>query len=284
MRYRRRISGRPCTVLTACCTVALAILLLAGISWAQDPLELEETTAPVSKGDWGLAVTPYAWFAAQASDVGGAELRQSFNDLASITNLGFQARLLARYKWVLFNADWTYADQKSETAIGRTSIDMRLDQHILDLKVGGKVHDTRTAAQDGGVGIWVAAGARYWDNSVDFTITTQPIFPGNDPSVTTEKTGQTYWDPVLGLVFQWPATPKVGFAVRATGGGLGIGNASTYMWDAEFAALFRLSRRFLLTAGYRTFKYDRKDGEGEDEVRQKVTVMGPFIGLSFGIF
>lgn len=84
--------------------------------------------------------------------------------------------------------------------------------------------------------------------------------------------------------FQWPVTPKVGFAVRATGGGLSIGNASTYMWDAEFAALFRLSRRFLLTAGYRSFKYDRKDGEGEDEVRQKVSVTGPTIGLSLGIF
>jgi hypothetical protein len=32
--------------------------------------------------NWSFSFTPYAWFAAQSSDVGGAELRQSFNDLA----------------------------------------------------------------------------------------------------------------------------------------------------------------------------------------------------------
>ncbi len=284
MIHRPWASPHLRTILTVCSIVILAISSLPGRIQAQDPLELEGATGPVNKEDWGLAITPYAWFAAQASDVDNATLRQSFNDLASITNIGFQARLLARYKWVTFNADWTYADQRSGAGIGRTSVDIQLNQHILDMKVGGKVHDSRTSAQDGGVGIWVAGGARYWDNNVDLTITTQPIIPSNDPSVDTVQTGQTWWDPVLGLAFHWPVTPKVSFAVRATGGGLGIGNASTYMWDAEFTALFQLSRRFLLSAGYRSFKYDRKDSEGEEEVRQKVTVMGPTIGLSFGIF
>ncbi len=56
------------------------------------------------------------------------------------------------------------------------------------------------------------------------------------------------------------------------------------MWDAEFAALFRLSRRLLLSAGYRQFKYKRADGTGDDEIVQSVTVVGPSIGLSIGIF
>jgi hypothetical protein len=40
----------------------------------------------------------------------------------------------------------------------------------------------------------------------------------------------------------------------------------------------------MISAGYRQFKYDRTDGEGEDEVKQTVSVVGPAIGLSIGIF
>jgi hypothetical protein len=232
-------------------------------------------------GDWR---TPYAWFAAQSTDVGGQQIRSSFNDLASITNFGFQTRLYARWRWVTFTADWTYADMKSESDIHLTSLDFKINQHILDMKLGGKVYDTRTTAKDGGVGIWVAAGARYWDNTINYTVTTRPILPGNDPSVDTGTDAQTWWDPVLGLNMHFPVTPKVSFLVRATGGSFGIGNASDYMWDAEFAALFRLTNRLMLSAGYRQFKYRRDDGEGEEKITQTVTVIGPAIGLSIGIF
>jgi len=67
------------------------------------------------------------------------------------------------------------------------------------------------------------------------TITREPILPG-DPIVETGETGQTWWDPVLGLTMHFPVTPRVGFLIRAIGGGFGIGNASDYMWDAELAS------------------------------------------------
>ena len=76
----------------------------------------------------------------------------------------------------------------------------------------------------------------------------------------------------------------MGFLVRITGGGFGIGNGSSYLWDTESVALFRLSQRFVISAGYRQFKYDRTDGTGEDEIQQIVAVTGPAIGLSIGIF
>ncbi|RKZ11897.1 hypothetical protein DRQ32_04890 [bacterium] len=273
---------RPIPIFLIIALVATPLTLcVTSQAQAQDPLELEAANPNnFGAGDWGLAVTPYAWLAANATDVAGATLRQSFNDLASITNVGFQSRLLARYRWVVFAADWTFAKQESDTGFGRTSLDMQLTQHILDMKLGGKVYDSRTAARDGGIGIWVAAGARYWDSDVDFTITTESLVPGNDPVVVEENTGMAYWDPVLGLNMHWPITPKVGFGMRLTGGGFNIGNASKYMWDAEFTALFRLTRRMLLSAGYRQFKYDRTD----DGVHQVVTVTGPAIGLSIGIF
>ena len=87
--------------------------------------------------------------------------------------------------------------------------------------------------------------ARYWDNTVNYTITLEPILPG-DPIMETGKTGKTWW-------------------------------------DAEFASLFRMSSRLMISAGYRQFKCSRKDGSGEDELKQTVTVIGPAIGLSIGI-
>ena len=257
--------------------------LHAGAALAQDPLEADVARPAARADDWGLAITPYAWFAAQSTDVGGQAIRQSFNDLASITNLGFQARALARWRWLSFAADWTFSDMETNQEVGRFKVCQNVNQHILDMKLGGKVYDSRTAAQDGGIGIWVAAGARYWDSKVDILVTREPILPG-DPVQDTVNTGQAWWDPVIGLSIHFPVTPVVSFLVRATGGGLGIGNASSYLWDAELGALFRVSRRLMISAGYRQFKYDRTDGEGEDEVKQTVAVVGPAVGLSIGIF
>ena len=264
--------------------LVLTVLLLSNTASAQDPLELDEVADSTLQDEWGLAITPYALFAAQSTDVAGQQLRSSFNDLASITNIGFQCRLYARWRWLVFAADWTYADMQTESDILLPNIDMKINQHILDMKLGGKVYDSRTTMQDGGMGIWVSAGVRYWDNTINYTFTTEPILPGNDPTVESGTEAQTWWDPVLGLHMHFPVTPKVGFLVRATGGGFGIGNASDYLWDAEFAALFRLTNRLMLSAGYRQFKYKRTDGEGDAAVTQEVTVVGPAIGLSIGIF
>ncbi len=51
------------------------------------------------------------------------------------------------------------------------------------------------------------------------------------------------------------------------------------MWNAELASLFKVLRRLMISAGYRQFKYSRKDGSGEDEVKQTVTVIGLSIGI-----
>ena len=64
----------------------------------------------------------------------------------------------------------------------------------------------------------------------------------------------------------------------------GVGDASSYLWDAEATATFALGRRVLLSTGYRAFHYDRTDGEGADEVSQNVTVSGLILGVAVGLF
>ena len=50
------------------------------------------------ENNWRFIVSPYALLASQATDVGGQQLRQSFNDLSSMTNFGFQLVTNVMYK------------------------------------------------------------------------------------------------------------------------------------------------------------------------------------------
>jgi hypothetical protein len=260
------------------------MVMLGGAAAAQEREPAEESVNRSATDEWSIVLTPYAWLAAQSTDVGGEALRQSFNDLASITNFGAQMRVAARWRWLILSADATIADLQSEQNVGPANVDLDIDQVILDLKFGGKVYDNRRADQSGGFALWVAAGGRYWDNTVKTTVTIDPILPGRPPETSLLQETQTWWDPVLGLVFHFPVAPKVGFGLRVTGGGFGIGDASDYLWDAETAAVFKLSRRLSLSVGYRQFKYSRTDGEGDEAVDQTVTAFGPAIGLSIAAF
>lgn len=151
-----------------------------GRSLAGDPLEVDLERPAAQVGDRALVITPDGWFAAQSSDVGGQAIRQSFNDPAPISNPGFQTRVLARWRRVLFCADWTCSDIETD---------------------------------------------------------------------------------------------------------LGTGSASTCLWDAEFRVLFfRVTRRGMISAGYRLCRFDRTHGEGLDGVEQTISVVGPAFGLRYGIF
>jgi hypothetical protein len=97
-RCERSSKRRTAVAGAAIFPAAVALLAIAGPVSAQDPLELDAEPLNPIEEEWGLAITPYAWLAAQSTDVGGQEIRQSFNDLASITNFGFQTRLFARWR------------------------------------------------------------------------------------------------------------------------------------------------------------------------------------------
>jgi len=102
---------------------------------AQDPLEPKlEATADFVE-EWGLSSTPYIFFASQSINVGSREIRQSFSDLSTLVDAGFQGRLTARYRRILFAADGTYANLGLESDIGPTSISKNIEQLILEMKL-----------------------------------------------------------------------------------------------------------------------------------------------------
>jgi len=126
----------------------------------------------------------------------------------------------------------------------------------------------------------VNVGAKYWEN--DLTLGYR-IPLGDGPLVIEDEfaTKQSWWDPMVGAKARIFLNRSVMLGLNASVGGFGIGDASDISTDFMFSNTFKVSRVISVTAGFRSFHYDRTDGEGEDEVTTKVTVLGPLIGVSF---
>ncbi|MGI9548209.1 MAG: hypothetical protein ACR2MM_13275, partial [Flavobacteriaceae bacterium] len=72
------------------------LLFAAGISQAQ--VTNKNFNEEEDRKDWSYSFTPYALLASQSTNVGGEQIRQSFGDLSSLTNAGFQFIASVRYK------------------------------------------------------------------------------------------------------------------------------------------------------------------------------------------
>jgi len=69
--------------------------------------------------------------------------------------------------------------------------------------------------------------------------------------------------------------------VYGSGGGFDIGNASKFSYDFLYLNTFKVSKLISITAGFRSFRYDRVDESGETESETTVRVTGPLLGASF---
>jgi hypothetical protein len=259
------------------------LFLVLGVIGAPGPLIAQEA-APDPGREWGLIFTPYANLASNATDVGGERLRQSFGDLAGLTDLGFQMRSTAYYRWAHFTVDWTFARLKDTQELGPAQVDFTVNQWIVDLGLGGRFYDDRDAGSAIGNSLYLRAGARYWQNDIDVLTTI-----GNEDNILPPveipfKEKQEWWDPMLTLAGTFGITETVGFGLKAAAGGLGIGNASNWVYDFEGLAHFKVLDWMMISTGYRQFSYNREDGEGDEAVETTVLVTGPQIGVSFFVF
>ena len=232
--------------------------------------------------DFSLAISPYAWLAGNATDVGGEKLRQSFNDLSSLTNFGFQMATTARYKRFTAALDWTYAHLGAGIDNNALTVDAHVYQWIVDPKLGYIIYDKISYDDINVIAGWsleANIGAKYWVNDidVDYSLLILDKFPieGNIG----EK--QDWWDLMLGLKTKFILSKSVLLSIAGDVGGFGLGSSSKFAWDLAYANTFKVSNLILVTAGYRSFRYKRIDGTGEEELRTKVHAYGPFIGISF---
>ena len=152
------------------------------------------------KKDWSVSFTPYALLAAQSTDVGGEQIRQSFSDLSSITNAGFQFVSTVRYKRFSFSVDGTFATLSVEEEVGPANIDVGIKQNIIDLR-GGYTFFSTFDSKDGdiakGWSIDGTIGAKNWVNKlvIDLTIDLGPL--GTIEERITQPL--SWWDMMVGV-------------------------------------------------------------------------------------
>lgn len=261
----------------------ILILVLAGGASGQETAGIEGDYE-AKEDNWRFIVSPYALLASQATDVGVQKLRQSFNDLSSMTNFGFQLVTNIMYKKWSVTADGTYANLGSQSDEGLFQVDLDIKQYMLDLRLGYLVHTDIDLDDDSGVvrgwAMEVNAGAKYWSNEVTLDYR---VVVNNPPPVVEGQFGTTqdWWDPMLGVKARILLSRSVLLGLSLSGGGFGIGNASQSSWDFAYVNTFKVSHLLSVTAGFRSFLYKRTDGEGESEVESKVHVLGPLVGVSF---
>jgi hypothetical protein len=234
--------------------------------------------------DWSFKISPYAWLAGTATDVGGEQIRQSFNDLLSLTNAGFQLVVQARYKKWSLSSNLTYAKLGDVVVQGPLLIDFGIDQIILDSKLGYTLIDKIDFGNDviRGWAMETTIGAIYWSNdvSVDVDFDSDRDIPGFPININ-EKLN--YVDLVFGTNFRIILSKSVLLGLSANIGGFGIGNSSDIYWDLTFINTFKVSKLQTVTAGYKTFTTKTTSGEGEDQLKTNIKTFGPLLGISINL-
>ncbi|MEM9672980.1 MAG: hypothetical protein ACFB15_10710 [Cyclobacteriaceae bacterium] len=257
--------------------LTVACFLLALTTFGQDA-QPEYTS---TQKDWGFSITPYALLASQSTDVGGQKLRQSFNDLSSLTNSGFQVIASVRYKRLSFAFDGTFAELGDRAVSGPLRVDFTVNQNIFGFKAGYSVYENFEFGEDEilkGWALGVNLGAKYWANKVgvNYSITINDIVI--DEGSFSEN--QEWWDPMIGVNGRFILSNRFALIVDSNIGGFGLGNASKFTYDLTYINAFKLSKLVVVNVGFRSFRYRRVDGSGEGELTTNVSVLGPMLGVS----
>ncbi|MFS4415105.1 hypothetical protein [Maribacter sp. 2307ULW6-5] len=237
------------------------------------------------ENDWTLNISPYGLLAAQATDVGDNRLRQSFNDLSSLTNSGFQMIADLRYKRWMFRFDGTWANLGTAQTGNLLNLDLNIDQQILDTRLGYLVVRDLEVTDNQIIQGWelgVNLGAKYWLN--DVSLGYEFVLFGNvlDDGSLLER--QEWWDVMIGVSPAFVISKTVTISAQASIGGFGLGNASKLAYDWTFLNSFKVAKPLAVHVGFRNFYYERTDGEGSEQVETKVNVIGPFLGASLLLF
>ena len=258
-------------------TIILCFFWAATVVGQVTNLDFEEADEEKSN-DWSLSFTPYALLAAQSTDVGGESIRQSFNDLASITNAGFQFVSTVRYKRYSFTIDGTFSTLGVQEQQGRTTIDVGIKQNIIDLRGGYTVYSTFESDEGAiakGWSIEANAGGKNWVNNVVIDLEIDLGALGKIEERIREPLA--WWDLMVGVKTNVVLSRKVLLGAQLSVGGFGIGNSSKFAHDFTYLNVFRVVKFMTINAGFRSFKYQRED----DGLETDVSVLGPLLGVSF---
>lgn len=92
---------------------------------------------------------------------------------------------------------------------------------------------------------------------------------------------QNWWDLMVGINPKFVISKKFELSLDTNIGGFGIGNSSNFAFDLTYLNSFKISKLITVHAGFRSFKYKKVDGSGDEKLETKVSVLGPMLGASF---
>jgi hypothetical protein len=269
----------PVSMLRNFIFIFLGILGLTPLCGQVTDLDFNEKE---DRKDWSFSLTPYALLASQSTNVGGNRITQSFGELSSLTDAGFQLIAAVRYKRFGLAMDGTWASLGSDTEQGPLVLDINVKQKILDFRGSYMLYETFQMEDNRVIDGWsleVLGGAKYWSNDlkIDYEVIVldRPVAEGSI------NEAQDWWDMMLGVRTTISLAPRVLLSSWISFGGFGIGNSSKFAYDFTYLNAFRISRLITINAGFRNFRYRRVDGEGTEELETRVNVLGPFLGVSF---
>ena len=232
--------------------------------------------------DWSYSFTPYGLFASQSTDVGGQQIRQSFGDLVSLTNAGFQFVASIRYKRLGLSIDGTLATLGKDLSEEPILANFELKQRIIDIKGSYVLYETFEMEDNRVIEGWsieALGGAKYWSNDIgiDYALVINDI-PLIEDQINQK---QEWWDMMLGIKTTISLSRVVLLSSWINFGGFGIGNSSKFAYDFTYLNAFRVSRLITINAGFRNFRYRREDINNGETLNTRVNVLGPFLGISF---
>lgn len=125
----------------------------------------------------------------------------------------------------------------------------------------------------------VNAGPKYWGNTigVDYAVVIGDRVL-DEGSILEE---QNWTDLMLGIRSQFVISSKFLVSVEGSIGGFGMGNSSDFSSDFSYFNSYKISKHILINAGFRSFRYSRTDESDSGDLKTKVKVLGPVLGVSF---
>ena len=257
-------------------------LFFAGLLFTNAQVTNQYFNEEDDRKNWSFSITPYVLLASQSTNIGGTRLTQSFGELTSLTDTGFQLIASVRYKRFGLSFDGTWAELGKEAQQGPVSLDLQVKQKILDFTGSYVIYETFKLEKNRVIDGWnieALAGGKYWSNELqlDYVVSIGDIIL--DQGRIDEP--QDWWDLMVGVKTTISLSPKVLLSSWINFGGFGIGNSSKMAYDFTYLNAFRVSRLITINAGFRNFRYRRVDGEGDSELETRVNVLGPFLGGFF---
>ncbi len=224
--------------------------------------------APAHADPWQSELILYGLLPSVEGRVGVGEVESevevSLSDILDKLQTGAMVTWVGtRGRWMVV-ADGVFANlgttTRSEGGLVRADVD--LDVRIFEGDVGYALNEQ----------FQLFVGARFVDLGAEMELRV-----GDQER--RAKGGESWVDPVLGLRFTAAGGERWLFRAHVDAGGFGVG--SSLRLNASASALFRLTPRVRLGAGYRVVDVDYDQGTGRDRFLFDARIQGPMVGATY---